>query len=51
LSASWRARVVRPSSTSWNSSWTATPCGGPESDQKPSLTIRSVAGSQRVTSG
>ena len=35
LSASWRARVVRPSSTSWNSSWTATPCGGPEPQAVP----------------
>jgi hypothetical protein len=43
LSASWRARVVRPSSTSWNSSWTATPCGGPEPQALPNTCQISIS--------
>ena len=43
LSASWRARVVRPSSTSWNSSWTATPHGGPEPQPLPNTCHISIS--------
>jgi hypothetical protein len=43
LSASWRARVVRPSSTSRNSSWTATPCGGPEPQALPNTCQISIS--------